>query len=171
VYYGFSLGLIGVVFTCILVACVIGIAIYCGYLHFYLIPDIMKHGLRAQESRLVPALFACFGPTIGLFLFGWTARPDIHWIAPTIGVVMQCIFVYVPLSYPQYAASLFAGNDFLRSAFACGSILFGRPLFINLGVGKGVSVLGGLSVIGIIGMFVLYAYGAKLRARSKFAVA
>lgn len=179
VYYGFSLGMIGVVFTCILVACWIGIAAYCAYLHFYLIPDIMKNGLRAQESRLVPALFACFGPTIGLFLFAWTARESIHWIAPTIGitiygasvfVVMQCIFVYVPLSYPQYAASLFAGNDFLRSALACGSIMFARPLFINLGVAKGVSLLGGLSVIGIIGMFLLWIYGAKLRARSKFAI-
>jgi MFS transporter, DHA1 family, multidrug resistance protein len=178
--YGFSLGLIGVVFTCILVACIVGIAIYCGYLHYILIPDIIKNGLRAQETRLVPALFACFGPTIGLFVFAWTANPSIHWIAPTIGitiygasvfVVMQCIFVYVPLSYPQYAASLFAGNDFLRSAFACGSIMFGRPLFINLGVGKGVSLLGGLSVIGIIGMFALWIFGAKLRARSKFAVA
>jgi DHA1 family multidrug resistance protein-like MFS transporter len=180
VYYGFSLGMIGVVFTCVLVACLLGIAVYTSYLYWYLIPDIMKNGLRAQESRLVPALFACFGPTIGLFVFGWTARPDIHWMAPTIGiviyaasvfVVMQCIFVYVPLSYPQYAASLFAGNDFLRSALACGSILFARPLFINLGVGKGVSVLGGLSVIGIIGMFTLWVFGAKLRARSKFAIA
>lgn len=180
VYYGFSLGMIGVVFTCILVACLIGVAIYCLYLKFLLIPDIMKNGLRVQESRLVPALFACFGPTIGLFIFAWTARADIHWIAPTIGItvygasvfiVMQCIFVYVPLSYPQYAASLFAGNDFLRSALACGSILFARPLFNNLGVAKGTSLLGGLSVIGIIGMFVLYIFGAKLRARSKFAIA
>jgi MFS transporter, DHA1 family, multidrug resistance protein len=139
----------------------------------------VKNGLRAQENRLVPALFACFGPTIGLFMFGWTARESIHWIAPTIGiviyaasvfVVMQCIFVYVPLSYPQYAASLFAANDFLRSALACGSIMFARPLFINLGVAKGVSLLGGLSVIGIIGMFLLWIFGAKLRARSKFAI-
>lgn len=180
VYYGFNLGEIGVVFTCVLVACLIGVAIYCAYLSLLLIPDIMKNGLRAQENRLVPALFGCFGPTIGLFLFGWTARASIHWIVPTIGitiygasvfVVMQCIFVYVPLSYPQYAASLFAGNDFLRSALACGSILFARPLFLNLGVSKGVSLLGGLSVIGIIGMFLLYIYGAKLRARSKFAMA
>lgn len=180
VYYGFSLGMIGVVFTCILVACMIGVAIYCVYLHFILIPDITTHGLRAQESRLVPALFACFGPTIGLFIFGWTSRPDIHWIVPTIGIViygasvfilMQCIFVYVPLSYPQYAASLFAANDFLRSALACGSILFARPLFINLGVAKGVSVLGGLSVIGIFGLFGLWIFGAKLRARSRFAIA
>ena len=180
VMYHFSLGIVGVVFLCVLVACLVGVAIYCAYLNFYLIPDIMKNGLRAQEHRLVPALIGCFGPPIGLFLFAWTANPTIHWIAPTIGitiyaatvfVVMQCIFVYVPLSYPQYAASLFAGNDFFRSALACGSIMFARPLFLNLGVSKGVSLLAGLSCMGVIGMFVLYYTGASLRARSKFATA
>lgn len=138
----------------------------------------MKNGLRAQEHRLVPALIAAFGPPIGLFMFAWTANPTIHWIAPTIGitiygasvfVVLQCVFVYVPLSYPQYAASIFAGNDFFRSALACGSILFARPLFINVGIHKGVTVLAGLSTMGVIGMFVLYYQGAKLRSRSKFA--
>ena len=102
VMYHMSLGIVGVVFTCILVSCLIGIAIYCIYLSFYLIPDILKNGLRAQEHRLVPALFGAFGPPIGLFLFAWTANPKIHWIASVIGitiygasvfVVMQCIFV------------------------------------------------------------------------------
>lgn len=45
VYYGFSLGMIGVVFTCILVACLIGIVIYCAYLNWILIPDIRKFTL------------------------------------------------------------------------------------------------------------------------------
>ena len=178
--YGFNAGTLGVLFTCILVACVLGAIIYWAYLYFYLVPDIMKNGLRAQESRLVPALIASFGPPIGLFIYGWTSRESIHWIVPTIGIViyggtvfvlMQCIFVYVPLSYPKYAASLFAGNDFFRSAFACGSVLFGRPLFLNLGVGNGVSVLAGLSFLGVFGIFALYFTGAQLRARSKFAQA
>ncbi|KAH7112078.1 hypothetical protein B0J11DRAFT_511870 [Dendryphion nanum] len=65
---------------------------------------------------------------------------------------MQCVFVCMPLSYSNYAASLFAGIDFVRSAFACGSVLFGRPLFVNRGIGEGV-------------------YGAKLRSKSKFAMA
>ncbi|KAI4136398.1 MAG: hypothetical protein L6R39_007808, partial [Caloplaca ligustica] len=121
--YGFNIGQTGIVFLCVFVACLIGIALYASYLHFYLIPDILAHGLRAQEHRLVPALACVFGPVIGLFLFAWTADPDIHWIASVIGitiyaaaafVVFQCIFVYVPLSYPQYAASLFASNDFFR---------------------------------------------------------
>ena len=68
--YGFSLGLTGTTFVCIIVACLIGVSIYVGYLLFYLIPDILKNGLRAQEHRLVPALFAIFFPTIGLFIFG-----------------------------------------------------------------------------------------------------
>ncbi|KAJ9288525.1 hypothetical protein DTO021C3_3777 [Paecilomyces variotii] len=177
--YGFNLGLTSTTFVCIIVACVLAAAIYISYLYFYLIPDILKNGLRAQESRLVPALFAVFGPVIGLFLFGWTARASVHWIVSIIGIViygasafivLQCIFVYIPLSYPQYAASLFAGNDFARSAFAFGAILFSRPMYINLGVAKGISLLAGLSVLGVIGLFVLYFYGAKLRARSTFAI-
>jgi len=69
VYYGFSLGIVGVVFTCVLISCLIGVSIYITYLYFYMIPVTLKNGLRAQEHRLVPALFACFGPTIGLFIF------------------------------------------------------------------------------------------------------
>ena len=84
---------------------------------------------------------------------------------------MIILVVYVPLSYPQFAASLFAGNDFFRSALACGSILFARPLFNNLGVARGTSLLAGLSTLGVIGMFALYFMGATLRSRSKFAVA
>ena len=63
---------------------------------------------------------------------------------------MQCIFIYIPLSYPQYAASLFAANDAFRSLFAFGSVLFSRPMYINLGVAKGVTLLAGLSVLGIV---------------------
>jgi DHA1 family multidrug resistance protein-like MFS transporter len=65
-------------------------------------------------------------------------------------IIFQCIFVYIPLVYPRYAASLFAGNDFSRSAFAFGFILFSRFMFIDLGVDKGVTLLAGLSVLGIV---------------------
>ncbi|KAJ4387189.1 hypothetical protein N0V93_007778 [Gnomoniopsis smithogilvyi] len=178
VYYGMTAGQIGLVFLCILVACILGIAMYVSYIYFYMNPRILAKGWPVQEDRLIPALVASFGPTIGLFIFAWTAGPQYPWIAPTIGitlygatvfVVMQCIFIYVPISYPKYASSLFAGNDFFRSALACGSILFAEPLFGNLGVARGTTLLGGLSTIGIIGIYLLYIYGARLRALSKFA--
>ncbi|KAK7956022.1 cycloheximide resistance [Apiospora aurea] len=180
VYYGMNYGQIGLLFLCVMVACLIGVVVYVSYLYFYMDPRVRARGFPVQETRLVPALIAAFGPTVGLFIFAWTARPDVHWIAPTVGitvygatvfVVMQCVFVYVPLSYPQYAASLFAGNDFFRSALVFASILFAKPLFDHLGVARGTSLLGGLSTIGIVGIWVLYFTGAKLRGLSKFAVA
>ncbi|EXJ88928.1 hypothetical protein A1O3_01992 [Capronia epimyces CBS 606.96] len=176
--YGFNIGELGIVFTCIVVGCVIGIAIYCSYVYWYLEPDIKKNGLRAQEHRLVPALFAVTLMPAGMFWFGWTAQSDIHWIVSIIGitfyavgafVVFQCIFMYLPLTYPQYAASLFAANDLCRSALAAGAIIFSRPLYINLDIGRGISVLAGLLVGGVLGMWALWYFGASLRARSRFA--
>ncbi|OKL57186.1 hypothetical protein UA08_07330 [Talaromyces atroroseus] len=178
VYYGMNLGEVGLVFICIAVGCIFAIVGYGSLLYFVITPRIKKIGMGPQENVLLPGLPTSFGPTLGLFMFAWTARASIHWIVPTIGVtiyagstftLLQCMFLYIPLSYPQYAASLFAANDFFRSALASGSILFAHPLYHNLGFARGTSLLGGLSVIGIIGMFLLYFYGAKLRALSRFA--
>ena len=68
--YGFNVGQTALVFLCILVGCIIAISVYYAYLKWYLIPDVLKNGMRQQEHRLVPAIFASFGPPIGLFIFG-----------------------------------------------------------------------------------------------------
>lgn len=68
--YHMNVGETGTVFICLIIGCFIAMAIYFAYLHFYLIPDILRNGLREQEHRLQPALIACIGPTVGLFLFG-----------------------------------------------------------------------------------------------------
>lgn len=176
--YSFTLGEVGLTFLTIGVGCIIGLIIFLVYQIYYLIPDIKKNGLRSPEHRLVPALFAVLTLPAGYFMFGWTARASVHWIASLIGVtilvasnfiIFQCIFVYIPLSYPQYTASLFAANDLSRASFAAGCVLFARPMFINLGVGGGVSLLAGLAVVGMAGMVGLWKYGAVLRSRSTFA--
>jgi MFS transporter, DHA1 family, multidrug resistance protein len=65
VYYQMSPGQIGLVFLCILVACLIGIAMYVTYLALYMGPRVKARGFTdPQEIRLVPALFAAFGPTM-----------------------------------------------------------------------------------------------------------
>lgn len=141
-------------------------------------PEIIARGLGTPERRLIPALFSSFFIPVGLFIFAWTGDGHIHWIVSCIGIVItvagifiifQCVFIYLPLVYPAYAASLFAGNDFARSSLAFAAILFSRPLFNNLGVGPGVSLLASLAAVCIVGIFVLYFYGDKLRARSRFA--
>ncbi|KAH7309698.1 major facilitator superfamily domain-containing protein [Stachybotrys elegans] len=177
-FYGFNLGQTGLAFFSTQVGVTIAIAGYFAYLHWYMVPDNLRNGFREQEHRLVPAIFGSVLLPIGLFIFAWTANPSVHWIAPLIGVVvfvighfcvMQSLFIYLPFAYPQYTASLFAGNSIWRSCIAAGAVVFARPLFINLGVDRGVSLLGGVSVFGILGTVAIYAFGKKLRARSKFA--
>lgn len=176
--YHFNIGEVGLCFLTIGVACLIGVIGFLIYQFKYLIPDIKKNGLREPEHRLVPALLGVIFLPVGYFMFGWTARHAVHWIVSLIGVtilvaanflIFQCVFVYLPLSYPKYAASLFAANDLSRSMFAAACILFSRPMFINLGIGGGVSLLAGLSCLGVAGMFYLWRYGGWLRSKSTFA--
>ncbi|CAG7939666.1 unnamed protein product [Penicillium nalgiovense] len=176
--YGFDAKDVALLFISIIIGCAVGVVVYTVYLYTSLMPDLKANGRRPHEHRLPPALFASFGPTIGLFIFAWTTNGNIHWVVSALGivlyagsvfVVLQCVLVYLSLAYPKYEASLFAGNDLSRSGVAFAFILFSRFMFIDLGIDKGVTLLAGLSVLGIIGMFILYFCGAGLRARSRFA--
>ncbi|KAK3676347.1 hypothetical protein LTR78_003621 [Recurvomyces mirabilis] len=177
--YHFSVGEMGLAFLSILIGALLGIAGYYTYLYYVVEPDMIKNGLGKPERRLIPALVASFLLPIGLFMFAWTgdANVHVHWIASIIGctifvigvfILMQCIFVYLPFVYPQYAASLFAGNDFARSVVAFAAVLFSRPMYVGLGIGPGTSLLAALTTACVGGIFVLFFYGEKLRARSRF---
>jgi len=130
------------------------------------------------ENRLVPGLFACFWLPIGLFLIAWTARPSVHWMASIVGLslsiigsfsIIVCILQYLAFTYPKYSASLFAANDFARSTLAAGAIMFARPMFLNLGIRWGLSLLAFLDIVCCVLLFGLWKFGPKLRARSRFA--
>jgi DHA1 family multidrug resistance protein-like MFS transporter len=176
--YGFNLGETGLAFLSCFIGVIIALLGYAAYLYFYMVPDNLKNGFREQEHRLVPAVVGSFLLPVGLFIFAWTADKDIQWSVPLTGVgifvighfwTMQSLFIYIPFSYPKYAASLFAGNSIWRSGIGSASVVFARPLFINLGVHRGVTLLAGLSVAGIFGTIGIYVFVKRLRARSKFA--
>lgn len=93
--YGFNLGEMGIVFTCIIVGCILGVLTYCSYVYFYLEPDIIKNGLRQQEHRLIPGLIFIWLLPIGLFIFGWTSRPDIHWFPSIVGITLFAYGAFV----------------------------------------------------------------------------
>ncbi|UKZ83013.1 hypothetical protein TrVFT333_010814 [Trichoderma virens FT-333] len=149
--------------------------------HFQVVKPFKTEGFKAfgiPENRLVPALFACFWLPAGLFLFAWTARPSVHWIASIIGLSMSivgtftiivCILQYLAFTYPKYSASLFAANDFARSTLAAAAIMFSRPMFLSLGIHWGVSLLAFLDIICCILLFGLWKFGPRLRAHSRFA--
>lgn len=179
VIYRFKLGTAGLTFLSVVVTTAISASGYMFYVHHYVEPRIRKSGnLPPLESRLIPAIPASIMMPLGLFLFAWTTRESIHWMVGLIGigiysigfyVLLQCVLLYVPQVYPKYAASLLAANDFSRSSLAAGFVMVGQPLFKNLGIGKGVSLLAGLACLCVPLLVLLHRYGAWLRGKSRFA--
>lgn len=177
--YGMNLGQMGLVFLAVTIGVAIAGIFLFSFLHFYVNPRMRIKGYEGPEQRLLPAVAGSFIIPIGLFLFGWTSRTSIHWIVPAIGAglvsagmisIMNNILLYVALAYPRYSATLFAGNDVVRSTIAFAGIVWTGPLFQGLGIGRGCSLLGGLTIGCIVGILILYFFGANLRARSKFAI-
>jgi DHA1 family multidrug resistance protein-like MFS transporter len=74
------------------------------------------------------------------------------------------------LAYPQYAASALASNDFVRSLFGAGMPLTSQPLFHNLGVAWGNTILGSCGVLFVPLPWILIRLGPWLRERSPMAV-
>lgn len=109
---------------------------------------------------------------------GWTVRPQIQWIVSVIGLVlvmtgnvtiMLSMFGFLGATYPEYGASLFAANDAARSGLAAAAVLFSRPVFINLGINWGCTLLALLAVVCCFLYYGLWLWGDKLRAHSRFA--
>ncbi len=145
--HGFNLGESGLPFLGLAASGVLTLLGYLWYLGKYFNPRFLAKaakGIIVPEDRLSIALFASFFVPLSLFGFGWTSREDVHWIVPIIfsaillpGVFLlfQSILVYLPMSYPKYAASVLAANDLIRSTIAAAFPLFGHAMFKNLGVG------------------------------------
>ncbi|KAH8688835.1 major facilitator superfamily domain-containing protein [Talaromyces proteolyticus] len=179
--YGFKFNISGLPFLGVFPGLFVA-AILCALVwHFQVVKPFRTKGFDAfgvPENRLVPGLFACIWLPIGLFLFAWTARPSVHWMASIVGLslsivgtftIIVCMLQYLAFTYPKYSASLFAANDFSRSTLAAGAIMFSRPMFLNLGIHWGVSLLAFLDIVCCVLLYALWIFGPKLRSRSRFA--
>ncbi|KAJ4374243.1 hypothetical protein N0V83_002984 [Neocucurbitaria cava] len=180
VMYHFNAESTSLIFLAIAPACVLAFTTHVLYLKYRVFPRLTNGTFGELENHLLPGLVASPLIAIGLFLFAWTARPSVHWIAPTIGLgltvfgiyfIVQSVFLYIPNIYPKYAASIFSANSLSRSLFAFAAILYARPMFQGIGIDGGVSLMAGCMVLCAGGMFLLFWFGKRLRARSRFAVA
>ncbi|PVI06532.1 MFS general substrate transporter [Periconia macrospinosa] len=180
VYYNFSATSVGLIFLAALPPCILGFVMQCLFLKYKVMPGLTNGTFGELENFLIPGVLASPFIPAGLFIYAWTARASTHWIAPTIGLGMvifgiffiaQSIFLYIPNIYPRYAASIFAANGLARSLFAVVAVLVAKPMFDGIGVDGGVSLLGGLMVLCMFGIWALYKWGKVLRLRTKFAVA
>ena len=131
--YGFNSGQEGLVFLGIFVGAIITVPLFLLWIKLGIISKFSKPGFK-PEMVLPPTFFGSFALPICLFWYGWTSRPEIHWIVPIIGsavfvvavvTLFNSVFNYLGISYPSYAASIFAGNALFRASF--GAIF---PLFV-----------------------------------------
>ncbi|KJX97714.1 hypothetical protein TI39_contig468g00008 [Zymoseptoria brevis] len=115
---------------------------------------------------------------IGLFIYGWTAEHEIHWIVPNIGsaiftigliVCFNCAQAYVVDTYTTYAASATGAAAFVRTMMGFSFPLFAPGMYDALGVGWGNSLLGFISLtLGLIAPVLLWKYGGWLRSKSTY---
>lgn len=139
----------------------------------------ISESAKAPEHRL---LFACFESLllpIGLFIFGWTARPEISFIVPAIGLVLATMgifsiylatFNYLADVYGQYASSALAAQSFCRNIAGGVLPLVTGAMFNHLGYGRASSILGGIGLaLGIV-PWILLIFGSKIRHWSPFAI-
>ncbi|OJJ78987.1 MFS transporter [Aspergillus glaucus CBS 516.65] len=178
--HGFNPGEGGLAFFGILVSvsCV-AIPPYFFWKYFYQSKKLDTEGNLRPEEQLPPACIGCLSIPISLFSFGWTGNfSSVHWIVPIICsmffalggcLIFNCIFSYQAQAYPKYAASVLAGNDFMRSCFGAGFPLFASAMFHNLGVGWACTLLGCLTILFVPMPFILYFYGTRIRMASKYA--
>jgi DHA1 family multidrug resistance protein-like MFS transporter len=163
--YQFSLGLEGTAFVGILVGIMVVLPPFVWYQKRYIEPKFNEKGQLKPEWRLPPSFVGAFAIPICLFWFGWSARPNIHWIMPIIGsawfaigsfLLFNSVLNYLSDAYPKYAASALAGNDLFRSAFGAGFPLFATAMYNKLGVGWASSLLAFLSIAFIPIPFLLF---------------
>lgn len=161
--YGFTLGTEGLAFLGILIGAVITIPPFFLYLRYNLEPQFDENGNITPEKRLYTCCVGAFCIPICLFWFGWSAG-NTHWIVPIIGsawfsigafLLFNSILNYLPDAYPEYAASVLAGNDFMRSSFGAGFPLFASAMYNNLGTAWASSTLAFISIAFIPIPFVL----------------
>lgn len=133
---------------------------------------VQKQAEPVPELRFPIVMIMGWLMPAGIFVFGWTSKPDIHWIVPCIGICMvgagfitifQGSLNYLVDAYSKYSASVIAANTFLRSIFAAAFPLFAKQLFANLGVQIGSTVIAVIALGMIPIPFFLYIFGQRIR--------
>lgn len=173
--YGWNMGLAGLPFLALTIGGLVSWAIYCWWSWKYWEPNfVARNGHVTPESYLTLSLFGSFCYPVCLLWFGWSANRT-HWISPVIasGVfgLADCwsfmpYLSYLAAAYPKYAASALASNDFVRSIMGAAMPIVARPLFLNLGIDWGNTIIGVAAALFIPLPFLLLKYGPWLRARS-----
>lgn len=181
--YHFSLKDTGLVYISIVVGCLLGLltTILCD-IAFYR-PQIPRHPPHQipPEYRLLPALVGSVGIPLGIFWFGWSARPGVHWASPVVAIMPFawgniCLFIstmqyLVDTYHGTTVASASSANSLARYGLAGAFPLFTVQMYERLGIGWASSVLGFVAVGLLPVPWVLWRFGKRIRAKSRYETA
>ncbi len=141
-------------------------------------PNVNDDGveLPQPESRIPLILPGVILASLGLLLYGWSARYLIQWPVVDIGIFIALfggqlagipLTAYIIDSYPGYTSSAMAATQFIKSLTAFLFPLFAPRMYQVMGYGWGNSMLAFAGIfLGIPGPFFLWKSGRKLRFRS-----
>lgn len=153
-----------------------GVGMLLGMIAFGATSDKRIKGIQAKgkeaapEVRLEALVPAAILFPIGFFWYGWATEKQAHFIVPIIGLAIiglgmigsfMGVQTYLVDSYPRYAASVTSSNTVLRSLVGALLPLAGQPLYENLGLGWGNSVLAFIA----LALAPLVSLSNKLRKR------
>ncbi|ORY72935.1 MFS general substrate transporter [Leucosporidium creatinivorum] len=137
-------------------------------------------GKAQPEVRLYSSAVGGIVFAVGLFCFGWTARPWIHWIVPSIFIVVVNVglfsvylatYSYLGDTYESFSSSAQAAQSLLRNILGGCFPLFSTVMYDKLTFPIASTVLGGIASFFAIIPWIIIFYGPALRARSSVAKA
>jgi len=173
--YNFSTQLTGLAFLGIGVGFFLGLASIALTSDKTVVKMTQRNGGKFEPEMRLPAMvfYACFIP-ISFFWYGWTAEKKVHWIVPIIGMVpfsIGMIGIFLPIQtylidcYTVYAASAVATLTASRSLIAAILPLAGGPMYQQLGLGWGNSLLGFIALACVPIPLFFTKYGKIIREK------
>ncbi|GME22988.1 Major facilitator superfamily [Neofusicoccum parvum] len=157
----------------------IGVGMVIGLFAFGILSDRLKaylagDGERKPEYGLVIMLGGCFLVGTSLFVYGWAAEVQAPWVIPLLSNVATGAGLYsisMPLSAyfigvsPQHAVASSATLQIVRSWTGSLLPLIGDQLIVDLGTGRGIAVLGVVTLATFPVIYGFYSRGDWIRVR------
>ncbi|KAF2029718.1 citrinin biosynthesis transporter CtnC [Setomelanomma holmii] len=175
---GWSLGVSQLPFAAFIVGIIMGAGVIAYSTATNFTRAYVKHGKSIPEERLPPMIVGAIALPVGLFWFAWTSNPHITWVPQVLSIALIGLGCMVPFwqgmsylidCYGFYSNSAIAVNTFIRSFFGAFFPLFTHAMYHNLGVPWATSLLGFICVVFLPVPILFYVYGARIRAKSKWA--
>lgn len=178
--YAFTVQQAGIAFNAALVGALLAAitSILLDTISFRFFSKDSKTGMPTLEHRLLPAMIGSLGILASLFWIAWTADPKINYLSPIFGTLLyvwgnMCVLISA-ISYlfdaypPRGTLSALTAAACVRLALAGVVPLVIVQMILGLTGAWAYSIFGFLAAAMVPLPWLLFRFGARLRANSKY---